>query len=257
MSLMKVYITGGSAGIGQGLAEIYAQQGHDVCICGRSPQSLPEGFLEKYPTIKYDQIDVTNYEALKKSVDDFADGRLDLMIANAGISLGEGAGARPNFDDSKRIIEVNVIGFINAFQAAFPIMEKQNNGQMVAIASVAGFNGLPGAASYCGSKSAVIKMCETFAIDFKNFGISVSAICPGYIDTRLTRKNKFPMPFLLTQEKGCRMIKKAIDQKKALYLFPLPMKLTILFLTLMPRGLYRFIMGKVLGSFTRSGLKKA
>jgi short-subunit dehydrogenase len=242
---MKVFITGGTAGIGQGLAALYAKQGHDVGICSRTKESLPNGFLEHNPNITFFSVDVTDREKLIRVVEEFSAGKLDIMIANAGISLGDGKTPTPNFIEAKRVLDVNILGFLNAVEAAFTIMKKQGSGQIVSIASVAGFLGLPGAASYCGSKAAVIKMSETFAIDFKQYGIDVTTICPGYIDTRLTRKNVHPMPFLLSLEEGSDRIQKAITKRSSLYIFPWQMFLMIRILERMPRFFYRMLMGIV------------
>ncbi|MBG07285.1 MAG: short-chain dehydrogenase [Halobacteriovoraceae bacterium] len=238
---MKIFITGGTSGIGWALAEYYINEGHQVGVCGRDLNKLPEAskpFLGK--ELSCFEVDVTDRVALLEAIETFAKGKLDLLIANAGISQGDKS-SHPKFTTAREILKINLDGFLNTFEAGFNIMKKEG-GQLVAISSVAGFVGLPGAAAYCGSKSALLKMCESFSIDFKKFGIEVTTIAPGFIDTPLTRKNKHPMPFLMDSKKAAIKISKAISKKKSLYIFPLRMKLLIILLEKMPRSLYRFIM---------------
>ncbi|MEE2744902.1 MAG: SDR family NAD(P)-dependent oxidoreductase [Bdellovibrionota bacterium] len=238
---MKIFITGGTSGIGWALTEYYLNRGHQVGICGRDLKKLPEAsklFLGKGLTCF--EVDVTDRVALMGVIKDFAKGKLDLLIANAGISQGDKS-SYPKFSSAREILKINLDGFLNTFEAGFNIMEKEG-GHLVAISSVAGLVGLPGAAAYCGSKSAVLKICESYSIDFKKFGIDVTTIAPGFVDTPLTRKNKHPMPFLMDPKKAAIKISKAIDKKKSLYIFPLRMKFLIILLEKMPRSLYRYLM---------------
>lgn len=237
---MKIFITGGTTGIGLALAEAYLQEGHRVGVCGRDLSKLPSDFLNKYPKAKSYKVDVTNREELLSAVDDFSADSLDLMVANAGRSEGTKP-SWPDFKTYQNIIDVNVNGVIYAFEAALKNMKKQGRGQLVGIASVAGFVGLPGAGAYCASKAAVIKLCESLSIDLSPQGYHVTTICPGFIDTPLTEQNKHPMPFLMSSKEGALRIKKAIAQKRKLYIFPFRMKMVITLLDKMPRFLYRLI----------------
>jgi short-subunit dehydrogenase len=119
---------------------------------------------------------------------------------------------------------------------------RRKKGHLVATASVAGFMGLPGAGAYSASKAAVLKLCESYSLDLKKFGIHVTAIAPGFIDTPLTQKNNHKMPFLMSSEKAAHLIKRAIEKKKVLYVFPFRMKIVVTILDKMPRSLYRLIM---------------
>ncbi len=242
---MNYFITGGTTGIGLELVKLYLGQGHRVGICGRDLSKLPHGFYEQHKqSLWLYQLDVNQREELMKAVNDFAvkaEG-FDVMIANAGRSVGSKSKI-PDFKAANEILETNVFGVLYAFEAAMQHFVANKKGQLVAIASVAGFVGLPGAAAYSASKAAVVRLCEAWSIDLKGLNISVSCICPGFIDTPMTRQNTHPMPFLMSGEKGAHLIAKAIDARRALYLFPLRMKLLITFLSLLPRGLYRWMMG--------------
>jgi len=239
---MKVFITGGTTGIGFGLCELYLKEGHEVGICGRSLSKLPQGFREKYPKVKCYEVDVLDRESFKKALDDFSNGDLDIIIANAGIS-GRKDATLVDFKMAGEILTTNILGVLNTFEMGLNEFLPKKKGHIVVIASVAGLVGLPWAPAYSASKAAVLKMGESFAISLKNKGVHVTTIAPGFIDTPLTRKNKYKMPFLLTLEDGAQRIKNAIDKKEVLYIFPWQMKTLMYFLDRMPRWLYRFIMG--------------
>lgn len=238
---MKVFITGGTSGIGLALAKEYLAEGHQVGICGRDLSKVPEE-LKNQSALSCYEADVVDADQLKEVIDSFAEGTLDLMIASAGRSVGKKSSV-PNFSDGKEVMQINVFGVMNTIESSFEIMEKQRSGHIVVIGSVAGFVGLPGTAPYSASKSAVFRLCESYSMDFKHYGIDVTTIAPGFIDTPLTKVNNHPMPFLMTAEKAARKIKKAIEKKKHLYVFPLPMKLATYVLEKIPRRLYRALMG--------------
>ncbi len=242
MLRMKSYfITGGTTGLGWELAQSYLRQGARVAVCGRNLSKLTANAHDRYPHLKSYELSVTNKEAMAKAIEDFAKEGLDVVIANAGISHGSKS-KWPDGDVSRSIIETNVLGVLNTFTPALEIFKEKGSGHIVAIASVAGFIGLPGASAYCASKGAVIQMCESYALDLPRWNIDVTTICPGFIDTPLTQKNDHSMPFLLSCEEGAKRIKKAIDKKKVLYVFPWQMALAIHVLRRLPRFLYRRFM---------------
>ncbi|MFA6236506.1 MAG: SDR family NAD(P)-dependent oxidoreductase [Bacteriovorax sp.] len=239
---MNIFITGGTTGIGLALAKLYLEEGHRVGICGRNIEKFPVEIKNKYRLLKCYQVDVVNREELRHAIHDFAGNDLDIIYANAGRSVGAKS-KTPEFSVANDIIDINVKGVLNTFEIALEMMMPKKKGHLVATASVAGFMGLPGAGAYSASKAAVLKLCESYSIDLKKVGIHVSAIAPGFIDTPLTQQNNHKMPFIMSSEKAARLIKRAIEKKKALYVFPLRMKIIVAILDKMPRSLYRFIMG--------------
>jgi short-subunit dehydrogenase len=238
---MKVFITGGTTGIGLAIAKKYLEEGHEVGICGRSPEKLDASLKEKFSKLSVYKADVTDREGLGRVIDEFSQGQLDIMIANAGRSVGSKS-KKPNFEASRSVIEINVLGVLNTFEAALRNMMPNKKGHIVAIASVAGMVGLPGASSYSASKAAVIKLCESYSLDLREWGIDVTCICPGFIDTPLTQKNDHGMPWLMQPEVAANKMFRAISNKKALFIFPWQMKTVIYFLDRMPRWLYRRVM---------------
>lgn len=239
---MNIFITGGTTGIGLALAKSYLEEGHRVGICARNLEKFPAEIKNKYKLLKCYQVDVVNREELRAAILDFAGDTLDIVVANAGRSVGAKS-KTPQFSVANDIIDINVKGVLNTFEIALELMMPKKKGHLVATASVAGFMGLPGAGAYSASKAAVLKLCESYAIDLKRFGISVSAIAPGFIDTPLTQQNNHKMPFIMSAEKAAKLIKRAIERKKVLYVFPLRMKIIVAILEKMPRSWYRCLMG--------------
>lgn len=238
---MNIFITGGTTGIGLAVAKLYLEEGHRVGICARNISKFPSEIRNKYKQLVCYEVDVINREELYKAIHDFAPVELDMVFANAGRSVGAKS-KTPQFSVANEIIDINVKGVLNTFDIALEIMLPRKKGHLVATASVAGFMGLPGAGAYSASKAAVLKLCESYSLDLKRRGIHVTAIAPGFIDTPLTQKNNHRMPFLMSAEKAAKLIKRAIEKKKILYIFPFRMKIVVSVLDKMPRSMYRLIM---------------
>ncbi len=237
----SVFITGGSSGIGLELAKLYASAGHETAVCSFEPEAAARPAVP--PGIRYYQADVTDAPALRAALEDFAAqaGRLDLVVANAGISMRKAA--IPDFERGRRVIMTNVIGTLNTFEPAIALMKAQGGGQLAAVGSVAGtIGGLPGMAIYGASKAAIVTLCESFEIDLHRHGIQVTTLAPGFVDTPMTRENRHKKPFELSQaEAGLRMFD-ALEARKGLYLFPLPLKVLSSLCSFLPRRLYKAIM---------------
>jgi short-subunit dehydrogenase len=253
MSKMKksIFITGATTGIGHNIAELYLEEGHRVAITGRNLSKVSQAFKDRFENLELYEVDVTNAEAMDQAVESFSQKGLDIIIANAGISHGSKS-KWPDMDVTRSILNTNVMGVVNTFAPALKFFEKQKKGHLVAVASVAGFVGLPGASAYSASKSAVIKLCESYALDLPDRGIDVTTICPGFIDTPLTQKNDHSMPFLMSAKKGARLIVNAIESKKVLFVFPWQMSVAIHILSHLPRFIYRFMMKLPVANYSKS-----
>lgn len=238
---MRVFITGGTTGIGKSLGLLFAQSGAKVGVCGlQSPseiEALPEGFF-------YYQADVTNEEELKVAVNEFQDthGGLDLMIANAGLNMPKTK--IPDTSLGKKVTQVNVMGVIHAFASSVPHFINQSHGHFVAISSLSALNGLPGMSYYGATKSFVSNFCEGLAIDLKEKNIHVTCVHPGFIATTFTSKNTHPMPFILEQEEAAKQIHQAIINRKTHLYFPAIPALFMGLLRRLPRKVYFFVMKK-------------
>ena len=138
----------------------------------------------------------------------------------------------------RRVLDINVAGLAATLAAFAPAMRFAGRGTLVGIASVAGFRGLAGNGAYCASKAAAITWLESLRTELYGSGVSVVCICPGYIDTPMTRVNHYRMPFLLPADEAARRIARAIAARRRLAVIPWQMALVSILLRLMPGWLF-------------------
>jgi len=183
---------------------------------------------------------VTNEQALAAAAQDFIarHGPPDLVIANAGVSAGTRGEDLRDIASLRRVLEVNVTGLAATLAAFAPAMRTAGRGTLAGIASVAGFRGLAGNGAYSASKSAAITWLESLRTEMHGSGVAVVCICPGYIDTPLTRVNRFRMPFLLPADEAARRIAHAIARRPRLAVIPWQMALVSVALRAMPGWLF-------------------
>jgi short-subunit dehydrogenase len=180
--------------------------------------------------------DVSNVDALKSIAADF--GTPDLVIANAGISAGTSSEDLADVDILRKVLEVNVVGVAATFAAFAPAMRRAGTGTLACMASVASFRGLAGNGAYSASKAAARTWCESLRTELHGSGVSVVCVCPGYVDTPLTRVNGFRMPFLLTAEEAAPKIARAIAARRRVAVIPWQMALVTSAMRVMPDWLY-------------------
>jgi short-subunit dehydrogenase len=221
-----VLITGGSSGLGQELAFSYAQKGWDIFILARREELLKktcEQIRKQHNSqAHYSVCDLRNPEDIIASCDKIKKiyPKLDLIIANAGVSKEMPV---ENFS-SKEVIslyEVNVFGVIRIFEQFIPSLIKQKSGHLVAISSIAGFFSFAKSHPYCASKSALNSHMQGLGDELKKYNIHTTTICPGFIHTPMTKKNKFYMPLILNKDKAAQKIIAGISAKKRMLIFPL------------------------------------
>lgn len=240
MSLKSIFITGGTSGLGLEMARLYLAKGYTVGVCGRDSAKFSQ--FDEFERAFCYEADVVNRDRMVEVIGEYArEHGLNMVIASAGISMGDKS-ALPDFQRCKKVIDTNIHGLLNTFEGALEVFIPQKKGQLVGIASLAGLNGLPGTAPYSGSKAAVLKICESFAIDLKPHGIDVTCIAPGFVDTPLTQQNDHPMPFLLSVEEASVLMARAIEKKKVYYAYPFIFALLVRFLSMLPRVIYSKIM---------------
>ena len=240
--MKAVFITGGTTGMGLELAKLYSSQGWKVGVCGRDRLKFDDNFGPKPENISFYQVDVANRDELRSAIKDFSKSiGLDLLIANAGIGYKFKTKV-PDFEWSYKMVHVNLLGVMYSFEAALDVMIPRGKGQLVAISSIAGYNGLPGVSAYSATKAAVQKYCESLHLDLKQFNIDVTTINPGFVDTPLTQTNRHPMPFLMPAPKAAELIAKAIKKKKMVYAFPFFFATLVRLISCLPRTWYRTIM---------------
>jgi len=231
----SVLITGASSGIGAALAEAYAQPGVRLFLSGRDAARLDEVRARcAAAEVEVRVLDVADAKAMAQWIAE-ADSTapLDLVIANAGISGGT-AGAGEGEDQVRRIFAVNLDGVLNTLWPVIPAMRARKSGQLAIVSSVAGFRGMPGAPAYSASKAAVLAYGDALRGELHADGIRVSVVCPGYVVSRMTDANDFPMPFFMTAEKAAGIIKAGLSAGRARIAFPWPMRLIMTSFALLP-----------------------
>ena len=239
----KVIITGASSGIGRALALEYARRGATLGLIARREEMLAQLAASLPVRVHIYAVDVTDAHALAAAAADFTAraGCPDIVIANAGVSVGTLTGFSEDNAVFEEVIRVNLTGMMLTFQPFVEAMKRQHNGVLVGIASVAGFRGLPGAAAYSASKAAAISYLESLRVELHASGISVVTICPGYVATPLTAKNPYRMPFLLDPAAAASKIAAAIAARKRFYVLPWQMALVGWVLRRLPRPLYDWL----------------
>lgn len=233
-----VLITGGSSGIGAALARAYASQGRILTLLGRDPARLDkiaEACRRAEATVRTASVEVTDPAAMGDAIAAAEHAQpLDLVIANAGISGGDGSDPA---DRARQILRVNVEGVVNTVEPALPAMIARGRGQLALMSSLAGFRGMPSAPAYCASKAAVRLYGEALRARLRARGVRVSIVCPGFIETPLTARNPFPMPLIMPANKAAARIKTGLDAGRPSIAFPRRFRLVLGLLGLLPVGL--------------------
>ena len=237
---MKVFLTGASSGIGEALARHYARAGANVGLAARRADALAAlasslgANAEPYPC------DVRDASSVAAAAARFVErhGPPDVVIANAGISIGNLTDHARDTEVFREILDINVIGMVNTFQPFMAPMRARGSGTLVGIASVAGFRGLPGATAYSASKAAAIRYLEGLRVELRGSGLKVTTICPGYIATEMTRRNPYPMPFLIPADEAARRFARVIDAGTSYAVIPWQMAIVGRILGVLPNWLY-------------------
>lgn len=184
--------------------------------------------------------DVTDRIAMQQAAASFIArfGPPDIVIANAGISVGTSSESADDLAAFRRVMDVNVFGMAATFQPFIKAMRTRRGGSLVGIASVAGFRGLPGAAAYSASKAAAITYLESLRTELHGSGITVTTICPGYVRTPMTDLNPYPMPFIISAEDAAARFARAIASKRRRVTIPWQMGVAGFALRVLPGWLF-------------------
>lgn len=232
------WITGASSGIGRAVALRLADEGWQVAVSARSVEPLSEleglrpGRIRSFP------LDVTDLDAVKAVVAAIGEtlGPIDLALLSAGTYKRDSV---RHFDSRsfRTMVDLNVMGTAHCLEALLPGMIGRHSGQIGVVASVAGYNGLPGGGFYGATKAALINLCEAMRPGAEAEGIDLRIINPGFVDTPLTEKNDFPMPFMITIDEAARSIVEGLKSSRYEIIFPWKMALAIRLLHGMPQAL--------------------
>jgi len=243
---VRVFITGASSGIGESLARHYATADSVIGLAARR-QDLLETLARALPgSVATYALDVTDTAALQAAAADFIArfGLPDIVIANAGISIGTSGEDIADSAKLHRVLQVNVVGMAASLAGFAPAMKKAGRGILVGISSVAGFRGLPGSGAYSASKAAATTWLESLRVELAASGVSVVTICPGFIDTPMTKVNRYRMPFLISSDEAARRFARAIESKRRLAVIPWQMAIVGVFLRALPAWAYDRLMAR-------------
>jgi short-subunit dehydrogenase len=237
------FITGASSGIGQALALRYHQAGWRLALVARRTTEIelwaghhqidPDRFeIYSADVAQTDSIVAAGRACISKQ------GVPDVVIANAGISVGMDTADRGDLDVMASIFATNNVGTAATFHPFVESMVQRGSGALVGIGSVAGIRGLPGHGAYSASKAAVISYCESLRGELRATGVKVVTICPGYIDTPLTRNNRYRMPFLMQPDVFAARAFDAIAAGVSYRVIPWQMGVVAKLLRVLPNALF-------------------
>jgi short-subunit dehydrogenase len=238
---MNVFITGASSGLGEGLARHYAKPGAIIGLCARRTELLAE--LAKVieaqgaRAIVY-AVDVGDTDGMQQAAADFiaACGRVDLVIANAGIGIPSRT-LEGETESIAKLMRINVTGVTNTVVPFVPALVKQGSGTLVAVSSLAGHRGLPGRAAYSASKAAVITFMDALRLDLHKTGVHAMTLCPGFVHTPLTAVLPGKLPFAISCDEAVRLMSSAIENRKKTYIFPWQVRILRFFLRFGSEGM--------------------
>ncbi len=238
-----VFITGASSGIGRALAARYLQAGYRLALVARRDDELT-AWASAHSTSPAQcavyAADVRDIASITGAAHACiaAQGLPDVVIANAGISIGIDSAEVEDLAVLRETFETNVIGLAATLQPFVRSMCERRRGVLVGVASVAGVRGLPGHGAYCASKAAVISYCESLRGECRPFGVKVVTLSPGYVDTPLTRDNRYPMPFLMSPEAFAQKAFLAIQNGSSHPVIPWQMGMVARLLRLLPNAIF-------------------
>jgi Short-chain dehydrogenases of various substrate specificities len=237
---VRAIITGASSGIGAALAHELARRGWTIALLARRADLL-DALVPELPTKSIAlPCDVTDADAVREAVrqgEEALGGPFDLAVANAGVGLPSHA-AKFILADAELMMRVNVLGMFNLFDAVIPSMVERRSGRFAGVASLAGLRGLPATSVYSASKAAMQAFLEASRVDLRQYGVGVTIINPGFIETAMTEKNRFKMPFLMTAADAARVIANGLERGKRVVEFPRPMSLLMRFARLLPGAVW-------------------
>ncbi|MFK5937235.1 MAG: SDR family NAD(P)-dependent oxidoreductase [Sulfurimonas sp.] len=234
---MKILITGASSGLGSEFARQYASLENELILLARREQnllSLKDELQSSCKSIEIIVVDVTDFELLQEKI--AMVGSVDLVILNAGVSLGHTANM-PTIKEFKNLYDVNVLSNHAILEILLPLFRERGKGKIVFISSLASLFSMPTSKVYSSSKRALNAYAEGVRYKYSKYGIKVITILPGFIKSELTDKNEFNMPFFMQTRDAVKRMINAIEKNKRVYAFPLRFYLIIRLLNLLPSAL--------------------
>jgi short-subunit dehydrogenase len=252
-----VFITGASSGIGQAMAASFYDAGYRLALVARRTTEIEawaksRGLSADRYRIYSADVAQTDSIVAAGNAGIAQQGLPDVVIANAGISIGIDTAERSDLDVLSQTFATNNVGLAATFHPFVRAMVQRGSGRLVGIGSVASIRGLPGHGAYCASKAGVVAYCESLRGELHNSGVKVVTLCPGYIDTPLTQGNRYGMPFLMKAEDFAAQALRAIESGTSYRVIPWQMGVVAKIMRMLPNAvLDRAVQGR--GRKKRSG----
>ncbi len=237
------WVTGAGKGIGRTLAKRLSEEGWTVAVSARTVDDLtslaaecPPGGIHPYP------LDVTDLAQTESTVSDIERqiGTPDLVVFNAGTHIPMSADGF-SVKTFRRLVETNLMGTVNGLGQIIPRFIKRGRGHIAVVASLAGYRGLPSSAAYGATKAGLINMCEALKPELERHGVRLTLINPGFVETPLTDKNDFPMPFLIPVEDAVEYIVRGLQKPTFETTFPRRFAFLMKLLRILPDRLFFFL----------------
>jgi len=240
--MKNILIVGASHGIGKALAFEYHQLGHFVNLFARDFEALKSIRLELKTNIEIFEFDVVDEKKSQEILNSFS--QIDLFIYCAGAYKPMPV-TDIDLKEAKKINEVNFVGALNCLDVIIKKMLLQKFGHIALVASVAGYVGLPKSFAYGASKAALINLAETLYAELSAFNIKVSLINPGFVKTRLTDKNDFKMPAIISAQEAAQYIINGLNKEKFEIHFPKKFTIWLKLLKILPYKILFFFTKKI------------
>lgn len=234
----RVWIIGASTGIGEALARQLDERGSRCLLSARSADKL-SALAEQLKHAEPYALNITNDEQVKAAFNHLMTQwhGIDLVVLMAG-TYAEMSVDRFDLQSVKQQIDVNLNGAMHVLDTVLPSLLSQGHGHVQIVSSVAGYRGLPNSLAYGPTKAALINLAEALYLELKPKGVGVSVVNPGFVDTPLTRKNTFPMPFLTTAENAAHEIIVGLEKGEFEIHFPKAFTRSLRALRVLPYSLY-------------------
>ncbi len=238
--MKHILITGSSSGLGEALALNYASENILLSLCGRDKKRLDAigGQCKKLGANVHTKIiDVLDKQSMEKWI--IARDKkhsIDIIVANAGIS-----GTDDSLTSAEKIFDINMGGVVNTIHPIIPRMQERRTGQIALVSSLAGYKGLSSAPAYSASKVFVKGYGEALRGKLSPDGIKVNVICPGFVRSRITDQNDFPMPGFMEADKAAKIIVNGLEKNKPVIAFPWFMRFGVWFLSTLPAFIAEWI----------------
>lgn len=242
-----IVITGATGGIGGALAPAYAAPGVTLILQGRREdrlEALAAQCRAAGARVRVQALDVQDIDGLRGWMRRISDEETpDLVIIGAGVNTDVGPqGAGEQWENTRALIEINVLAVMATVEAALPAMRARQSGQIALFSSLAGWRGLPSTPSYSASKAAIKAYGESIRDWLAPEGVKVTVIMPGYVESKMCNEMPGPKPFLWTPERAARCIKRGLARNQPRISFPFPLNLGCWALGIIPQRMSSVIL---------------